>query len=81
VDFQKGNTLVSLKSVNTTGSTWMGRMQGHIRDLGNRGATVNGSPANMVLDLRVQPGGASAAQLLVSYGRANNVIVRITEFP
>jgi filamentous hemagglutinin len=81
VDFQKGNTLVSLKSVDTTGSTWLGRMEAHIKDLGTRGATVNGNPANMVLDLRVQPEGAGAAQSLVSYGRANSVTVRITEFP
>ncbi|MCD7045050.1 hypothetical protein LRQ11_12060, partial [Pseudomonas sp. MAFF 311095] len=48
VDFQNGNTLVSLKSVDTAGSTWLGRMQDHIIDLGANGAKVNGVPANMV---------------------------------
>src|SRR5687768_12410930 len=60
VDFVKGNNLVSLKTVDTAGFTWLGRMQRHIRDLSNRGATVNGNPANMILDIRVQPGGAGA---------------------
>jgi filamentous hemagglutinin len=62
VDFQNGNTLVSLKSVDTAGSTWLGRMQDHIIDLGTNGAKVNGVPANMVLDLRVQPSGSAAAK-------------------
>jgi len=39
VDFQRGNTLVSLKTVDTTGKTWMARMRAHIRDLGRRGST------------------------------------------
>ena len=81
VDFQKGNTLVSLKTVDTAGSTWMGRMQAHIEDLGTRGATVGGNPADMVLDLRVQPGGAGAAQSLVDYGTDFGVTVRISEYP
>ncbi|MDR6353696.1 adhesin HecA-like repeat protein [Pseudomonas psychrotolerans] len=59
VDFQNGNTLVSLKSVDTSGSTWLARMQNHIIDLGTNGAKVNDMPANMVLDLRVQPGGSA----------------------
>jgi filamentous hemagglutinin len=81
VDFQRGNTLVSLKSVNTGGKTWMTRMEAHIEDLGTRGATVGGNPANMVLDLRVQPGGSAAAQSLVDYGTQYGVTVRILEFP
>lgn len=67
--------------MDTTGKTWLGRMEAHIKDLGTRGATVDGNPASMVLDMRVQPGGAKAAQSLVSYGRKNNVTVRISEFP
>jgi len=81
VDFQKGNTLVSLKSVDTTGSTWLTRMQEHIRDLGTRGATVGDNPANMVLDLRVQPGGTGAASSLVPLGERYGVTVNISEFP
>jgi len=80
VDFQNGNTLVSLKSVDTTGSTWLTRMQDHIYDLGKNGATVNGNPATMVLDLRVQPGGSAAAQSLIQYGAKNNVTVIVKEF-
>jgi hypothetical protein len=80
VDFQKGNNLVSLKTVDTTGSTWMTTMQKHIIDLGSGRATVNGGPANMILDLRVQPGGACAAESLVEFGKARGVAVRIGEF-
>jgi filamentous hemagglutinin len=56
-------------------------MEAHIEDLGTRGATVNGQPANMVLDLRVQPGGAPAAQRLVNYGNSFGVKVIIKEYP
>jgi hypothetical protein len=80
VDFQNGNTLVSLKSVDTAGSTWLSRMQNHIIDLGTNGAKVNGTPANMVLDLRVQPGGSAAAKSLIEFGREYNVKVVVKEF-
>jgi filamentous hemagglutinin len=81
VDFQQGNDLVSLKTVDTNGSTWMGRMEEHIDDLGDRGAEVSGQPANMILDMRVQPGGAAAAQYLVGYGLAQGVTVKISVYP
>jgi len=81
VDFQKGDTLVSLKTVDTTGSTWMQRMERHIEDMGRRGASVNRAPATMVLDLRVQPGGLNAARALESHGGEWSVIVRISEYP
>lgn len=77
VDFQQGNTLVSLKSVDTSGSGWMGRMEDHIKALGNNGAEVNGKPAVMKLDLRVQPGGERAANALVAYGERYGVVVEI----
>ncbi|VVE57239.1 tRNA nuclease CdiA-2 [Pandoraea aquatica] len=80
VDFQNGNTLVSLKSVDTRGSGWLNRMQDVIDSLGSSGATVNNIPANMVLDLRVQPDGASAAQSLVAYGQSRGVAVIIKVF-
>ncbi|MBI6616786.1 hemagglutinin repeat-containing protein [Pseudomonas corrugata] len=80
VDFQNGNTLVSLKSVDTAGGTWLNRMQDHIIDLGTNGAKVNGNPASMVLDLRVQPGGLGAAKSLIDFGREYNVKVIIKEF-
>jgi RHS repeat-associated protein len=80
VDFQKGNKLVSLKSVDTNGKSWMGGMKSHIDDLASSRATVDGKPAEMILDLRVQPGGAAAAKALESYGRDNKVQVIIGEF-
>jgi RHS repeat-associated protein len=80
VDFQKENALVSLKSVDTNGVGWMSRMQDHIEDLGRNGATVNGQRASMVLDIRVQPGGAQAAESLIEYGKNNGVTVVIKEF-
>ncbi|WP_447610686.1 hemagglutinin repeat-containing protein [Stenotrophomonas maltophilia] len=80
VDFQNGSTLVSLKSVDTSGSSWLSRMQDHIVDLGSNGATVNGAPTQMVLDLRVQPGGLMDAQSLINFGVENNVKVIIKEF-
>jgi filamentous hemagglutinin len=64
VDFQNGNTLVSLKTVDTGGKTWLARMQDHIIDLGTNGATVDGV----------------AASSLIEYGRDNNVTVIVKEF-
>jgi len=81
IDFQQGENVVSLKSVNTTGVSWMGRMQSTIDQLGSSGITVNGQPANIMLDLRVQPGGAAAAAPLIDYGAANGVSVNIGELP
>lgn len=67
--------------MDTAGSTWMGRMQSHIKDLGTRGATVDGNPASMVLDLRVQPGGAADAASLIQYGQKYGVTVMVKEYP
>src|SRR5450432_2728748 len=68
VDFQMGNNLVSVKSADTNGSTWFGRAQQDILNLATTGATVNGNPATLIFDLRVQPGGSAAAGPLISYG-------------
>ncbi|KAB5617804.1 hypothetical protein F7234_25070 [Pseudomonas putida] len=51
-----------------------------IIDLGANGAKVNGVPATMVLDLRVQPGGLAAAKWLIEFGREYNVKVVVKEF-
>lgn len=59
----------------TAGNAWLGRMQDHIIDLGANGAKVNGVPATMVLDLRVQSGGSAAAKSLIEFGREYNVKV------
>jgi filamentous hemagglutinin len=79
VDFQKGNNLVSLKTIDTSGTSWLNTMQTHIQDLGTLGHTVDGQPANMILDIRVQPGGAKAAEQLIDYGKQFNVTVKVSE--
>tara|TARA_R110001592_G_scaffold349845_1_gene645486 strand:- start:1961 stop:5785 length:3825 start_codon:yes stop_codon:yes gene_type:complete len=80
VDFQRGTNLVSLKTVDTTGtSDWMGRMQLHIDELNYRNAYVGGEPATKMLDLRVQPGGYNDAESLIDYGNAIGVTVNIKE--
>jgi len=81
VDFQNGNTLVSLKTVDTTGSSWLPRMRDVVDQLGKSGATVNDVPAQMVLDLRVQPGGLAAARELIGYGAEQGVTVKIKVYP
>ena len=80
IDFQKGNNLVSLKTANTGGNSWGNDIMKHIVDLDKRRGTVDGNPANMILDLRVQPGGYSDAKHLIEYGTENNVLVKIKEF-
>jgi hypothetical protein len=42
---------------------------------------VNGIPANLVLDVRVQPRGSAAAQSLVRYGASRGVTVTIKVCP
>jgi hypothetical protein len=79
IDFVKGRTLVSLKSVHTGGSTWGRRMMKHIDDLA-LGHTVGRRKARMELDLRVQPGGVRAAKFLVDYGKKQGVKVRVKQF-
>lgn len=54
-------------------------MQDHIIDLGTNGAKVNGVPANMVLDLRVEPGGSAADKSLIEFGREYNVKAVVKE--
>jgi len=80
VDFQKGDTLVSLKTVDTQGKGWVGRMRGHIDDSARSRAEINGKTAIVVLDIRVQPGGAGAAGSLIEYGRRMGVKVVVREF-
>ena len=44
------------------------------------GLPSNDVPANMVLDIRVQPGGTSAAAQLINYGKQQGVTVVVKEF-
>lgn len=80
IDFQNGNTVVSLKTVDTTGSTWMARMKNSIDQLDDTPITVDGTLATKVLDVRVQPGGADAARDLVRYGASKGITVIVKEF-
>lgn len=77
VDFQRGRTLVSLKTVDTRGKSWRKEMRAHIRDLGSRGATVSNRKARMVLDIRVKPGQVRAARDLINYGKQHGVRVEV----
>jgi filamentous hemagglutinin len=80
VDFQQGDTLVSLRTVDTNGVSWFDRTMDHIIELRNNGATVDGKLAQMKLDLRVQPGGLEDAEPLAEFGKSKGIIVRIEEF-
>jgi hypothetical protein len=79
VDFQQGNVLVSLKSVDTATKSWARDMQNHIEDLRVAEITVDGVPATKILDIRVQPGGLRDAKWLIEYGRNQGITVRISE--
>lgn len=52
----------------------------HIDDLAARGASVDGQSATMVLDLRVQPGGAADAADLIEYGKEFGIEVIVSEY-
>lgn len=81
VDFQQGDTLVSLRTVDTNGVSWFGRIANHIEELAESEATVDDRLAKMELDLRVQPGGYEDARPLIDLGIKRGVTVRIKEFP
>jgi filamentous hemagglutinin len=72
--------VVSLKTADTAGKSWLRDLQKHIRDDLDSGIEVGGAPARVILDLRVQPGGLDAAKQLINYGREFNVNVVIREF-
>ncbi|WP_434290576.1 hypothetical protein [Celeribacter sp. SCSIO 80788] len=78
-DFNQGSTWVSLKTVDTTGSGWQSTMRSHIDEL-QQWSSPTTLHSTKVLDIRVQPGGAGAAQSLVDYGASNGVQVVIHEF-
>lgn len=63
---------------------WLGQLVLHARFSEHRRiptATVNGTPAYIVLDVRVQPGRSAVAQSLVSYGASCGVTVTIKVYP
>ena len=83
VDYMKGKVALSVKSVDTTGKTWVKRMKAHIEDLASRGVTINGEPAEMMLDLRVQPGAkilsSNDLDQLQKLAERKNVFLKIVE--
>lgn len=81
IDFQKDVSVVSLKTVNTDGASWLGRMQDHIDDIARRRPVINDVPAkHAILDMRVQPGGIPKAASLIQFGRQRGIQVIIKEF-
>ncbi|PWU05993.1 MAG: hypothetical protein C5B43_02450 [Verrucomicrobia bacterium] len=82
VDFQKGNVYVSLKTVDTKSKGWFSRMKKHIEALEKSGLMVSHKPAQVRLDIRVQPGGIDMkkAKKLEKFGENNRIEVRISEF-
>jgi hypothetical protein len=56
-------------------------MRAEIRKLSTSGATVDGQPARMVLDIRVPSGGERALDSLRYYGQQFNVTVKVSSFP
>ncbi len=81
IDFVKADAAVSLKTIDTAqkSSSWIGTMQKHI-DLLADGVVIDGKVMKPVLDIRVQPGGTQLAAALVDYGRARNIVVKVSEF-
>jgi hypothetical protein len=55
-------------------------MEAHIDDLAFRGASVDGQRADLILDLRVQPGGAGTASDLIQYASQRGVGVVLKEY-
>lgn len=80
IDFQLGNDVVSLKTVDTNGGRWKYDIRSHIRDLKKADITISGVPARKILDVRVQPGGFNAAVELIEYGRGMEITVLVKEF-
>jgi len=80
IDFQQGNYLVSLKTVNTGGKSWKYDMRYHIDHLQKTTMTASDVPATKILDIRVQPGGFDEAKHLIKYGKERNISVIIKEF-
>jgi filamentous hemagglutinin len=83
IDFQLGRKVVSLKTADTSAANWKSALmdlEKHIRDLGRRGVHIDGHLATPILDLRVQSGGAAAANSLIEFGLENKVQVIIKEF-
>lgn len=58
-------------------------MRKHIEDLATRGikrSEVEVPTANRIFDIRVQPGGSVAAEILKDYASIYGITIRIDEF-
>lgn len=83
IDFHLGDKVLSLKTVDTNGITWVSRMRTHIYYLGNRGVASDGiivSKANRTLDICVQPGGMTDAMILKPFVNAVGINLIIKEY-
>jgi RHS repeat-associated protein len=81
IDFQKGTTVVSMKSANTAGSNWLNGLKTEMDNLASRVITIDGRAATKIVDLRVQPGGIPAAQAAVTHGQKRGLTVNVKEYP
>jgi len=76
--------VVSLKTVDTNGSTWQERMAQHASefDKPNKVLVDGQKPSVKILDIRVQPGGFSEAQSWADAVQSNfkDVQIVINEF-
>ena len=80
VDFQRGNTLVSLKTTDPSSPSAIKRMKDHIDDLAESNAKIDGRLADLELDIRVPRGTSGALKGLKRFGSKKGVEVNIREF-
>ena len=84
IDYFNDTTAVSLKTIDTRGTSWYGSITAHIRDLAHRDMKINGieiPKANRVIDIRVQPGGLVDTGWVESYAISEGITIIIKEFP
>lgn len=86
IDFQKGNNVVSLKTIDPTLKSYAGngatnKIIDYLNDL-NVGIRVNGKLANKVLDVRIPPGtkGLLDVNILMKEARDMGIKLIIKEF-
>jgi hypothetical protein len=83
VDFQHGQTALSLKTLDPQLPSAGRDLFKHIDTLRDADITINHKPAIKVLDIRVPPGQSGAPILteLTNYGRRNKIQVIVKEYP
>lgn len=83
VDFRKGDTLVSLKTLDTQAKTLSRRIRELTKHVGNLGSgvTVAGRKANIVLDVRISDACPGCFQELLEKASEVGVEVIVKKFP